>query len=222
MEEFETKEGYTKNEEDIRENKKEEEKGKWAPMMVNGEKVTPEQVEYLKSIDIIIGWEREVLDGYLYNVSGRTKYFMRICGIKFMLSKESHLEIWDKMERLGVLRRHKGVKKEIDEAMLYINDEQVGACESIKTLAFYKMRGCVYAPLYIAELKNFDYNDRFLVLIRGWYEKKINLVVKDLVTMKRHILLGCKGFSSESEFPREDYYSDLFKFEFETREVTEQ
>ena len=210
------------NEREREEEMKDEDQEGRIPMTVNGEKVTLEQVEYLKSINIVVGWERDVLEGFRYNVPGKARHFMRIGGIKFMLSKESHQEIWDKMERLGVLRRHKGVKKEIDEATLYINDEQVGACESIKTLAFYKMRGGVYAPLYIAELKNFDYNDRFLVLIRGWYEKKINLVVKDPVTMKRHILLGCKGFSSESGFPREDYYSDLFKFEFETMEVKEQ
>ena len=96
--------------------------------------------------------------------------------------------------------------KKTDEVRLYIDGEQVGACEKIRI------------SKNIAELNNFDYNDNFIMAFSSWRGGGINLTVEDPATIKRYILLGCKprpGF----EFPREDYYANYFKLSFRIKRV---
>ena len=90
------------------------------------------------------------------------------------------------------------------EVKLYIDNEQVAACEKIKI------------STNIAELKNVDYNGDFIAAFRSRVGGKTNLTVEEPTTMKRYILLGCERFSSYANFPREDYYSDYFQLKFET------
>jgi len=81
------------------------EEDKWVPMTVNGEIVTSEQVECLKSVGIVMGWDRDVLEGVPYNIPGKVRPYMRIGRIKFMLSEESYQEIWDKLSTLGFFKK---------------------------------------------------------------------------------------------------------------------
>ena len=94
--------------------------------------------------------------------------------------------------------------KEIEEVKIYINNEQVGECYSIKIAG------------NIAVLKKLDYNDDFIGAFRGG-----NICIEDNtdIQKKRYFLLGCRYMETEHEFPREDYYSDLFRFKFETKEI---
>lgn len=98
--------------------------------------------------------------------------------------------------------------KKTDEVRLYIDGEQVGACEKIRISE------------NIAELKNLDYNDSFKVAFQSWPRGEIKLIVEDSTTMKRFILLGCtKWLLSEDKFPREDYYSKLFRLTFKNKKI---
>lgn len=99
-------------------------------------------------------------------------------------------------------------KKEIEEVELYIDNEQIGACETIKISE------------NIAELKNLDYNKDFIAAFAFFFRKKLppNLVIKDSVDTKRYTLIGCRSLSCRNGYPRVDYYCDLFRLKFEKKE----
>ena len=96
--------------------------------------------------------------------------------------------------------------KKVEEVRLWVNGEQVGACEKISISE------------NIAELKNLDYNDSFIMAFQSWAREGINLTVEDPATIKRYILLGCKPRFG-LRFPQEDYYANYFKLNFKTKKV---
>ena len=157
---------------------------------------------------------------------------------------ELQIAILGQRENKGEKAMNKKEEKGVEEVKLYVNDEQVGACETIK-LSIISTR----PPIYVAELMNFEYNNDFLAAVFGMRRrllerlmddenslyfhideytalvknlpmKRINLLIEDPtdIAKKRYVLLGCEAISFEHNFPQEDYYCNLIKFVFEKKE----